>query len=257
MNYSILLLTQRGNYGFNIPASILEEENNTGVVEPTTTAPSSVVPNKPTNTTDKKPTSSLNIPINVLEEEKKVTEEPLVTEVDTVIAEMPDYGNEQNPDMKYEPQTAESYAQDTLPVIQDMYAQSVKARFEDDDTNPFLEQELARIDSYFLQTDGISGLTEKGEIQLEDLLVEKYNEEYNRLFTPERVQDIREGALIAWTERQKLLEQFKGRAEDDGYDKVTDWLIWRASEDPELYGRYIDLTSEDDGFVPEIKTRVF
>ena len=245
--------------GISVPEGFVspydKKEDETGVVEPTTTAPSSVVQEETTDNT--KQNSSISVPEGFVSPYDKKENEPLVTEIDTVVAEKFDYGNLQNPDMKYEPQTAESYAQDTLPVIQDMYAQSVKARFEDDDTNPFLEQELARIDSYFLQTDGISGLTEEGEIQLEDLLVEKYNEEYNRLFTPERVQDIREGALIAWTERQKLLEQFKGRAEDDGYDKVTDWLVWRASEDPELYGRYIDLTSEDDGFVPETKQEFF
>ena len=34
--------------GFNIPASMLEKENNTGVVEPTATAPSSVVTDEST-----------------------------------------------------------------------------------------------------------------------------------------------------------------------------------------------------------------
>ena len=167
--------------GFNIPASILEEENNTGVVEPTATAPSSVVSEESTNTTDKKPTSSFNIPTNILEEEKKVTKEPLVTEVDTVIAEMPDYGNEQNPDMLYEPQTAEKYAEETLPIIQQYYAQGVAAQFEDDDTNPYLMTELARVDPFFLKTDKNTGITEEGEIQFEDLLVEKYIKRYNNI----------------------------------------------------------------------------
>lgn len=243
--------------GFNIPASILEEENNTGVVEPTATAPSSVVSEEPTNTTDKKPTSSFNIPTNILEEEKKITEEPLVTEVDTVIAEMPDYGNEQNPDMLYEPQTAEKYAEETLPTIQQYYAQGVAAEFEDDDTNPYLMTELARVDPFFLKTDKNTGITEKGEIQFHPMLVEKYIEEVNNLFTPEEIANTREGALIAWTERQQFLKRFEKEAKDDGYDRVTDWLIWRASEKPELYGRYIDLTSEDDGFVPETKQEFF
>ena len=243
--------------GINIPASLLEEENNTGVVEPTATAPSSVVPNEPTNTTDKKPTPSFNIPANLLEEEKKITEESLVTEVDTVIAEMPDYGNEQNPDMLYEPQTAEKYAEETLPIIQQYYAQGVAAQFEDDDTNPYLMTELARVDPFFLKTDKNTGITEEGKIQFNDLLVEKYIKRYNEIFTPEEIEDTREGALIAWTERQKLLKKFKGQAEADGYDRVTDWLIWRASENPELYGNYIDLDSEDNNFVPETKQEFF
>ena len=60
--------------GFNIPASMLEKENNTGVVEPTATAPSSVVTDESTNSIDKKPKSSFNIPTNILEDEQKVTE---------------------------------------------------------------------------------------------------------------------------------------------------------------------------------------
>ena len=243
--------------GINIPASLLEEENNTGVVDSTATAPSSVVPNEPTNTTDKKPTPSFNIPANLLEEEKKITEESLVTEVDTVIAEMPDYSNEQNPDMLYEPQTAEKYAEETLPTIQQYYAQGVAAEFEDDDTNPYLMTELARVDPFFLKTDKNTGITEEGKIQFNDLLVEKYIKRYNEIFTPEEIEDTREGALIAWTERQKLLKKFKGQAEADGYDRVTDWLIWRASENPELYGNYIDLDSEDNNFVPETKQEFF
>jgi len=246
--------------GFNIPASVLEEEqNNTEVVEPTATAPSSVIPEQPTDNVNKNTEPSFNIPTSILEEEKKVTEEPLVNEVDTIVAELPNYSNEENPDMLYEPKTADEFAQETIPTTQDMYARSIKTQFEDDDTNPFLEEELARIDPFFLQTNKISGLTEKGEIQLEDLLVEKYNERYNEVFTPERIDDIREGSLIAWTERQKLLEKFKGRAEDAGYDKVTDYLIAEAMENPDAAWaqNYINLDSEDRKFLPETKQEFF
>ena len=69
--------------GFNIPASVLEEEqNNTEVVEPTATAPSSVVPDEPTDNVNKNTKPSFNIPTSILEDEQKVTEEPLVNEAD-------------------------------------------------------------------------------------------------------------------------------------------------------------------------------
>ena len=245
--------------GFNIPASMLEKENNTGVVEPTATAPSSVVTDESTNSIDKKPKSSFNIPTNILEDEQKVTEEPLVNEVDTIVAELPNYGNEENPDMLYEPQTAKSYSEDTLPTVQDIYAQGLAAEFVKDETNPYLMKELARVNQFFLKEDKSTGVTEEGEIKFEPLLVEKYIERYNEVFTPEEIENTREGALIAWTKRQKLLEKFKGRAKDAGYDKVTDYLIAEAMENPDAAWaqNYINLDSEDRKFLPETKQEFF
>ncbi len=247
--------------GISVPEGFVspydKEENDTGVVEPTTTAPSSVVQEETTDTS--KQNSSFSVPEGFVSPYDEENKEPLVTEIDTVVAEKFDYGNEQNPDMLYEPQTAESYADDTLPTVQDIYGQGVAAEFVKDDTNPYLMKELARINEFFLKENKNTGVTEEGEIRFEPLLVEKYIERYNEVFTPEEIENTREGALIAWTERQKLLEKFKDRASDAGYDKVTDYLLAEAMENPDAgwAQNYINLDSEDNNFVPETKQEFF
>lgn len=214
---------------FNIPQSMLDEEtnNNNQAVAPEVTAPVS----------DIKPSTNFNVPENILK-----TEEPAVTDMSLIVSEQDRFNNEENAEMQFYGVDANRYAEVTLPQLKELYKEDIELQLKDDPNSPYLLSEIEREDdpnSEYLQA-----------------LEEKYIAEYERLFTPERIEEIRANAEIQWADRQKILKKFEPFAKEQGYDDTLSWIADVALKDPK-WSAYLDTPEGDSSFVAETKQQFF
>lgn len=213
---------------FNIPQSMLDEEtNDTQVVTPTVTAPIS----------EDKASTSFNIPESLL-----TTEEPTVTDMSLIVSEQDRFNNQDYEDMQVLGIDVDKYKENTLSMLQEQYRANIEAELEDDPTSPYLIGELERED------DPNSEYLEALQLKTEAAV--------DRLFSPERLKDLRVNAEIQWAERQELLKKFEPYAKSQGYEDTLQW-IWDIAENDPKYESYLTTPEGDPRFVPETKQEFF
>ena len=233
------------NYnGFTLPD---EEEttSNEPVVEETTT-----VQEQPPTQTEPSSTSYNGF---TLPDETSV--EIIDDERETIKVEMEsmDFANEFNPEMNFELQDEDKFANEIIPVMQDQYLAMRKAELKKDPENPWLANEVKRVSNkgYEIPKDEEGFYTGIGEIRLnEDLeliLKEKFYSSRRELFTPERIQGIRNNIDLAYEDRQKLEKEFarKFNVKESGYSNLKEYLQAERPEMFEKYGENIGQTKQE------------
>ena len=232
------------NYnGFNLPDEEEETTSNEPVVEETTT-----VQEQPPTQTESSSTSYNGF---TLPDESSV--EIIDDERETIKAEMEsmDFANTFNPEMTFELQDEEQYALENIPVMQDQYLSMLKTQLKKDPESPYLMAEIERVSDYEIEKDAEGFYTAAGEIKLDEelelILQEKYLSSRRELFTPERIQGIRNNIDLAYEDRKNLEKEFarKFNIEESGYNNLTEYLQAERPDMFEKYGKNISQTKQE------------
>lgn len=129
------------------------------------------------------------------------------------------YGNEDSPDMVFNPLVPEFLEEEVVPTIKNNFMESIREQLKDDPTSPYLQ-----------------GLLDK-EIKVDARAKETYQADMDYLYSKEGLANLREKAVATLNRRDARLEEFKEVAEKAGFNSPLEYLRSKAKSDPQLdYG---------------------
>ena len=133
------------------------------------------------------------------------------------------YGNEDFPDMVFNPLIPEDLEQRVVPTIKNNFIDSIKEQLKEDPTSPYLQELL------------------NTEIKVDARAKEIYQTNLDSLYSKESLANLREKArekaVATKNRRDAILEEFKEVAKEAGFDSPLEYLRSKAKSDPQLdYG---------------------
>lgn len=132
--------------------------------------------------------------------------------------EIPDediYGNEDSPDMFFNPLVPEFLEEEVVPTIKNNFVESIREQLKDDPTSPYLQ-----------------GLLDK-EIKVDARAKQTYQANMDSLYSKESLNILREKAVATLNRRDARLEQFREVAEKAGFNSPLEYLRSKAKSDPQ------------------------